>query len=189
MIRKITALGLVMALTSIIGSPVQAKTTPTKPAQHTYYLNWAGDCAGGGYLAPRSIPNEEGSCALFFPGISPTSHSFPLKGNKAFILDATKTIPVDFSLFHLASAAADFTVTVEATIGGETVPVASGLQTVVAATVLPDNTFHHVDLEPDASLHGKKVTGLNVTVAWTNGATFSELWLEDGATIGINALQ
>ncbi|MGI8407286.1 MAG: hypothetical protein ACR2L3_02085, partial [Actinomycetota bacterium] len=89
MMRKITALILIAALTGLIMSPAEAKKKKKPVAvTSTQYLNWLGDCAGSGYLSLEPVVNDE-SCALFFPGVGDT-HAFPGSEGLPLTLDASQ---------------------------------------------------------------------------------------------------
>jgi hypothetical protein len=149
-------------------------------------MNWAGDCAGSGYLALVATPNPD-DCALYFPGLG-DSYSFPGSEGTPFALDATKPIAVDFVLAHRVTVAADFEAVLTGTINGEMTPIASGTQTIVAGVAgLP--TPVHFDLEPDAALNNATVTGLNLTINWTNGLTYSSIDFDSGATLIMNGFK
>ena len=184
--RKLTAIVLAAAIAGLIVSPVEAKKKKPAPVEVTYWMNWFGDCAGSGVLSLTYTANE-GACALYFPGLG-DSYSFATHEGTPFALDASKPIIVDLRLVEVVSLAADFEVTIEGEIGGENKVIASGTQTVLAsmsATTAP----LHFELEPDASLNKAKVEGLRVTVAWTNGATYSQIDFDYGATVDINVLK
>jgi hypothetical protein len=187
MARKVASLFVIVALIGLIAAPVEAKKKrKPSPVAITYHLNWMGDCAGSGYLSLTATPNE-GQCALYFPGLG-DSYGFAGSEGTPFFLDATKAIPVDFVLIHVASVAADFEVVLEGTINGESTPIASGTQTVVAGSTVTPTPLHY-DLEPDASLDKAKVTGLSLTINWTNGVTYSQIDFDAGATMVINGLK
>jgi hypothetical protein len=146
-------------------------------------MNWGGDCAGSGYLALAPAPNPD-ACALYFPGLG-DSYSFPSSEGTPFVLDATKPIPVDFVLSHVASAQAAFEAVLTATIKGESTPIASANQTIlVGMSGMP--TPVHFDLEPDAALNNAVVTGLALTISWTDGFSYSTIDFDAGATVIIN---
>lgn len=183
MSRRITGLLLVALVAGLVATPVQAKKA-AGPA--TYYISWAGDCAGSGYLATASSPNPD-ACALYFPGLG-DSHSFAAVAGLPLVLDARKAILVDFSLGHVASVAADFDVTLTGEVDGKDVEIATDTASVVAAG--PGSTPVHVDLDPDDSLVKGKVTRLILTVTWSGGATYSQMELEEGtATVVLSRLK
>ncbi len=185
MLRKITAVALVVALAGLISSPVQAKKNKKKPSgsapiELTYYMNWFGDCAGSGYLALESTPNDA-SCALFFPGLGDT-YAFGGAVEGPFTLDATKPITVDFVLSQVVSAAAEFEVDLRGTIKGESTDIASATQAITAATSLESTPLHY-ELQPEASLQGANVSDLTLTISWTSGATYSQMIFDSGTTM------
>ncbi|HEV2756576.1 MAG TPA: hypothetical protein VG318_12470 [Actinomycetota bacterium] len=183
MSRKITALVLLALAAGLVSAPAQAKK-PVPPT--TYYISWAGDCAGAGYLATKASPNPD-ACALFFPELG-SSYSFGALDGLPFALDAGKPLAVDFSLSHVASVAAKFDVTVSGQVNGKDTEIAAGSTTVVAAG--PGSTPVHLDLEPDAALHRGKVTMLSLTVTWSEGVTYSQMQLEGGdATLVLSRLK
>ena len=190
MSRKMVNLALVLALVGLIAGPVRAGKPRKSPAPVTYFMNWDGGCDGGGYLSSAPAPNPD-ACAQYVPGDDP-SHAFTGSRQARFIIDATKTISVDFEVDHIVSGAAEFEVVVEATIGkaaaGEEAKViASGSQAVTAETGFEPTAFHY-ELEPDADLHLAKASYLTVTIAWTDGATWSRLDMESGnASVTFNA--
>ena len=184
MIRRITALILVVAIAGLVVGPADAKKKKKPaPVSITYHMNWGGDCAGSGYLALAPAPNPD-SCALYFPGLG-DSHSFPSSEGTPFALDATKSIPVDFVLSHAASAQATFEAVLTGTIKGESTPIASANQTIlVGISGMP--TPVHFDLEPDAALNNSVLTGLSLTISWTDGFSYSTIDFDAGATVIIN---
>jgi hypothetical protein len=189
MVRRITALILVAALAGLVVSPAEAKKKKKKapaPVAITYHMNWGGDCpTGSGYLALTPTPNPD-ACALYFPGIADT-YSFPGSEGTPFALDTTKPIAVDFLLIDVVSAAAEFEAVLTGTIDGQETPIASGTQTIVAAAGM--RTPVHFDLEPDAALNNALLTGLNLTISWTSGVTYSTIDLDAGATMIVNGLK
>ncbi len=178
------AVGLVALLTIAVPGSAVAKKKPAAPTEITYFLNWGGDCAGSGYLALAPASND-GACALFFPGLGDT-YSFGGKEGMPFTLDASKTITLDFMLSQVVTAAADFQVVLEGTIGGKTKEIASGTQTVLVGTPAMAQAMHY-DLEPDASLDKQKVTSLTLTVTWAGGVTYSQMDFAN-STLVIGAL-
>lgn len=189
MVRKITALALVVALAGLIASPVEAKKKKPAPAEMTYYMSWFGDCAGSGFLSFKYTEDEGQDCALFFPGIAANSYSFYGKDGTPFRLDASKMIPVDFELGHVATAAADFEVTLKATIDGESTELGSATQTITAATSAEPTRLHY-EFEPDASLHGARVSELSLTITWTgSGFTYSSMNFSPSNTVVIGRLK
>jgi hypothetical protein len=189
MVRRITALILVAALAGLVVSPAEAKKKKKKapaPVAITYYMNWMGDCAGGGYLALVATPNPD-DCALYFPGLGET-YSFPGSEGTPFALDATKPITVDFQLITVVTAAAEFEAVLTGTINGEEKPIASATQTVIAGTSAARVPLHF-DLEPDAALNNAQITGLNLTINWTSGVTYSTIDFDSGATMVVNGLK
>ena len=190
MSRKLAHLALALALVALIAGPVQAGKNRRSPGPTTFFLNWDGGCDGGGYLSSAPVPNPA-ACAQYFP-VANLSHAFRATGQAPFILDATKTISVDFVLDHIVSGAAEFEVVVEATIGKATAGtrsqvIASGTQAVTAETGFDPTTFHY-ELEPDAALHLAKASYATVTITWTDGATWSTIDMESGnASVTFNA--
>jgi hypothetical protein len=183
--RKLAHLLLGLTLVGLIAGPVQAGKKRGSPAPITYFMNWDGDCTAGGYLSLAPVPNPS-ACAQYVPAAD-TSHIFRATGQAPFVLDATKTIAVDFEIDHIVTGAAEFEVVLEATFGKDTKVIASGTHAVTAATGL-EPTAVHLELEPDAALHMAKVSYLAATVAWTEGATWSRLDMESGnASIAFNA--
>ena len=185
MTRRITALLVVLVLAGLVVSPADAakkkkKKKVKKPiaVTSTQYLAWEGgaECAGGPILAPVPTPNAE-ACALFGPELA-TSIEFASAGPTAFKLDAAKPITVDFSLFHVASVAADFTVDVTATVDGKEMTLATGTENIMAAA--NESTPLHYELKPDAAANGKVLTNLAVTITWASGATFSQMEIDAG---------
>ena len=183
MSRKATALVLAALVAGLVAGPVQAKKAV--PAS-TYYISWAGDCTGVGYLADKPSPNPD-ACALFFPELG-SSYSFGAIDGLPVVLDARKPIPVDFSLSHVASVAATFDVTLSGEVDGKDAEIGAGTATVTASG--PGSTPVHLDLEPDPSLHKGKVTRLTLTVTWSDGVTYSQMELEEGnATVVLSRLK
>jgi hypothetical protein len=140
-------------------------------------MNWDGGCDGGGYLSLKAVPNPA-ACSQYLPGTE-RSHTFRASGQAPFVLDATKPIAVDFTLDHIVSGAAEFEVTLEATIGNQTRVIASGAQAVTAETAWEPTAFHY-DLEPDVNLHLAKISYPSVTITWSDGATWSNIDMESG---------
>lgn len=171
MVRRLTAVVAAVALAALAVAPADAAAKTKKAAPKTYYLNWAGDCSGSGYLSLKPVPNPD-DCALFFPQLGDT-HFFAGSEGMPFALDATKTIPVDFNLSTVASAAAEFEALLTATVGGAQVDVASATTSVQVAG--PGATPVHFDLEPDPALHRAKVSSLTLTIRWTSGFTYSSM--------------
>lgn len=184
MSRKLAYLSLALAFVGLIAGPVEAGKNRRSPVPITYFMNWDGGCDGGGYLSLTAAPNP-GACAQYVPGTD-TSHTFRASGQAPFILDATKPISVDFEVDHIVSGAAEFEVVLEATIGKDTMEIASGTQAVVVETGLEPTALHY-EFKPDPSLHLAKVSYPVVTVTWTDGATWSTLDMESGnASVAFN---
>lgn len=187
MLRRITALLLVVALAGLVAGPVQAKKKKPKapvPVAVTYYINWAGDCAGSGFLSVTSTPNPD-ACALFFPELG-NSFAFPASDGLPFVLDATKAMTVDFELSHALTVAGEYEVIVTGTVAGQDAEVARGTATVAAAA--EESTPMHFDLQPDAALDKAEVSALTLTINWSGGMSYSTIALEDGtATMVVNA--
>lgn len=171
--RKILTTVVVLALMGP-GTGAVASKPRAKPRPVTYYMNWFGDCAGGGYLSLKAVPNPD-DCALFFPGLG-SSHAFRGSAGLPLVLDASQKVVVDFELIHVAQVAADFEVVVTAAIDGEETEVARGVQTLLAAGV--GRTALHYELEPDAALDGAALESLTATVNWTNGVSYSSIDLQ-----------
>ena len=185
--RKIGIVALVVALAGLVVSPVEAKKRKKAvPVQVTYYMNWFGDCAGSGVLGLETVPNPD-ACALYFPGLG-DSFSFPGSEGFPFALDVSKPITVDFSLSTVVTVAADFEVVLEGTIGDEDKVIASGTQTVLAATNANPPAVHY-DLEPDAALDKAQITHLTLTISWTNGATYSTIDFDAAPNLVINGFK
>jgi hypothetical protein len=183
MSRKLTAFVLAALAAGLVAAPVQAKKT-VPPS--TYYISWAGDCTGMGYLATKPSPNPD-ACALFFPELG-SSYTFGATDGLPIVLDAGKAIPVHFSLSHVASAAATFDVTLSGQVNGKDAEIGAGSATFTANG--PGSTPVHLDIEPDPSLHKGKVTRLSLTVTWSDGVTYSQMQLEDGsATVVVSRLK
>lgn len=188
MIRRVTALALTLALAGLIPAPASAKAAKaqSKPTNLVYYLNWAGDCAGSGFLAPQLRANPD-SCALYFPGLmnpAPSlygGHVFPAIKLRAFDLNADKPITVDFRLSNVSSVAADFVVTVDGTIDGKDVTIGSATQQVTS----PVAEDLHFEIDPAAELDEGRVTGLSVSIDWTGGVTYSSIDIDAGAPVVI----
>ncbi len=185
MLRRVTALVLVVALATLVGGPVQAKKKkkpkpPPAPAPVavTFHMNWGGDCEGAGFLSLASVPNPD-ECALFFPELG-NSYAFPATEGLPFGLDATKAITVDFELSSAATAAGEFEAVMTGTVGGQDVEIARATQTVLVAA--NESTPVHFDLQPDAALDKAEVSALTLTINWTGGLTFSTIDLSSGTS-------
>ena len=185
MSRKLAHLALIGALVGLIAGPAEAGTNLESPAPVTYFMNWEGDCTdGGGYLSSAPKPNAD-SCAQYFPGLEP-SHVFRATRQASFILDATKKISVAFNVDHVVSAAAEFEVVIEGTVGKDTKVIASGTQAATAETAWEPSVFRF-GLEPDPGLHGAEISQASVTVTWTGGPSYSRIDLESGnAAVAFN---
>ena len=96
-------------------------------------------------------------------------------------LNAKKPITVDFRLSNVSSVAADFVVTVEATVDGKDVTLGSATQQVTS----PLAEELHFEIDPDDELDRGKVTALSVSVDWTGGVTYSSIDLDAGAPVAI----
>ncbi len=175
MVRRVAAVLLVLALAGAVAGPATAKKKKPKPkppvaVATTYHMNWEGDCAGAGFLSLTATPNPD-SCALFFPELGST-YGFAGSEGLPFALDATQPATVDFTLDSVISAAAEFEALLSAEVNGEQVDVASATATVTAAN---QSTALHFDLEPDAALDKAVPAGLNLTITWTDGVTYSQM--------------
>jgi hypothetical protein len=186
MIRRTVAVVLAVVLAGLISAPVGAKPKGPKATTLVYYMNWAGDCAGSGFLAPKLEGNPDG-CALYFPGLMPPApslyggHVFPALSLRPFKLNAKQPISVDFRLSNVSSVAADFVVTVEGTVNGKDVTIGSATQQVTS----PVGVQLHFEVDPAAELDKGKVTGLSVSVDWTGGVTYSQIDFESGPSVTI----
>lgn len=181
--RKILTTVLVLTL-AVSGTGAVAAKSRAKPRPVTYYMNWFGDCTGGGYLALKSVPNPD-DCALFFPGLG-SSHAFRGGAGMPLVLDAASKVVVDFELVHIAHVAADYEVVVTASVGGEDVEVARGVQTLLAKGV--GRTALHYELDPDPALDGAALESLTATVNWINGVSYASMDLQsDTARVVLSA--
>ncbi|MDQ3952368.1 MAG: hypothetical protein M3279_05315 [Actinomycetota bacterium] len=174
--RKVFTALLVVSLAGGIAPAAEAKKK-ARPRPLTYYMNWVGDCSGSGLLAVKFVANPD-DCALFFPGLA-SEHVFVGPAASPFRLDASREVAVDFELTHVAQVAAEFEVELTAVVGGDTKTVATGTQTILAASV--GRTPVHYDLEPDKALDGKTLEGLSLTVSWTSGVSYSSIDLQNGS--------
>lgn len=175
--RKIGTILAVGALVGCLLNPAEAVAKKRlRPVTMTQYLNWAGDCAGAGYLALAHTPNPD-SCALFFPEIAAREYYFGGAQGMPFVLDADQPVAVDFNLSSVATAAAQFDVTLSVMVGDERVEAASASTSVQLGQ---GSTPIHFDLEPDAALDNVKVSAVNLTIGWTDGATYSSIDLDSG---------
>lgn len=178
MFRRFTAIVMVVAIAGAIAAPADAKR---KSPEMTYYMDWYGDCAGGGLLTNVQPDPPESPCALYFPTLG-DSHMFGGDQGMPFSLDTTKPVVVDVTLTHVVSATADFEVEVEGTVKGKDRLIASDVQTVVAGTFV-ENTPLHFELEADPALNKAKISYLTVTLSWTNGVTYSQIDFSQSATV------
>ena len=177
---------LVVAIAGSIAGPVEAKKKP-RPKAVTYFLNWAGDCAGGGYLSLKSVPNEGTSCALFFNTQS-ESLSFPATEGLPLLLDATKPITLDFDLTNVVQATAEYEAVLTSSIKGDRETIATATQTVTAQAL--GSTAVHFDLEPDAALNRARMNDLNLTINLKSGVSYSTLDVQSGtAQLEIHGLK
>ena len=168
-----------VAAAAALVAPVDALAKPQgrlRPAVLTQYLNWGGDCGGGGFLSRQHTPNPD-SCALYYH--LRTTNSFGGSEGFPILLDARRPVVVDFSMFTIATAAADFDVILSGTVGGKQVEIGSATHSVTASAL--GYTSVRLELQPPAELDLAKVTALNLEVSWrTNGFTISEMDLDSG---------
>lgn len=176
MSRKTMAILAVGAVVGLLVNPAGAAAKKRlRPMTMTQFLNWGGDCAGSGYLALSHVPNPE-SCALYFPELT-SQHYFGGSEGMPFVLDADQKVTVDFDLNSVVTAAAEFEAVLSATVDDDQVDVASAT---VAVQVANGSTPVHFDLEPAPALDNAKVSGLNLTIAWSDGVTYSTIDLDSG---------
>ena len=174
--RKFVVILAVTAVAGCLLNPVDAAAKKrARPVTMTQFLNWGGDCAGSGYLALSHVPNPD-SCALYFPELG-NEHYFAGSQGMPFALDADQAVTVDFDLSSVVTAAAEFEARLSATVGDEQVDVATGTVAIQAAR---GSTPVHFDLEPAAELDNAKVSGLSLTITWTEGVTYSSIDLDSG---------
>lgn len=177
MSRKIMAVLAVSVLAGCVLNPVDAAAKRrARPVVMTQFLNWGGDCAGSGYLALSHVPNPD-SCALYFPELG-SEYYFAGGEGMPFTLDSDEKVTLDFDLNSVVTAAAEFEAALSATAGGEQVEVASATTTVQVGN---GATAVHFDLEPAAELDDARLSGLNLTITWTDGVTYSSIDLESGS--------
>jgi hypothetical protein len=182
MFRKIAALALITSIAIFGTGQVEAKKKPAAGPLN-YYLNWLGDCAGGGYLSLESTPNAD-DCALYFNGLAET-HDFPGSEGLPIVLDADKPVTVDFDLGTVYEINAEFEAVLSGVIKGKSKPIASASQVILATP--PQGPAHvHFDLEPDAALDKARLERVTLTVTLKSGLSYGSMILDGTATMVIN---
>lgn len=179
MSRRTTAILAAIGAAALLAAPADAiakKKATARPVTLTQYLNWAGDCAGGGFLSLKHTLNPD-SCALFFPELG-NSYTFGGAEGLPMTLDASQPVTVDFSLSNVVTAAADFEAVLAASVGDEQVELASATVSVPAAPI--GDVPVHFDLEPATEFDKQKITGLSLQITWTGGVTYSSIDLDSG---------
>jgi len=169
MFRRTAALILIFSVVILGSAPVSAKKKRTS-VPLTYFLNWQGDCAGGGFL---SLESSDGStCALYF-NTQAEEHSFPAAEGLPLVLDAREQIPLDFELTTVYQVTAEFEATLTGSVKGERKTIATAAQTLEPQA--GGSTSVHFDLEPDPSLQNAKFTDLNLSIALKSGYSYCTL--------------